>query len=297
MARTAHCHLLRRVRFHTGHPTHGRTANVFSDLVGTDKCDKIAPMKKSRSASLLLLLTTIACHPKPTEDLVLGAVQTQANCVEPPQILASEIHIDGDYAAGPVDAYCIQSKDDATLGRSCRNITGCYKKVPIVERCNVRFQWKAGWVLEHSACGPILTDYIMVLVEKIAKLNKWKQAIEILNLSINDRAVQEQVKRGARVKRIELLQRMLSDVDNLMRSEKWGDAAATAQFVYYNPDTPTFVKEMAEPKMKQALEKFEEDQKKRGVSAAPEEIPDWLKKQASPAMPSAPSLPTSGSRD
>lgn len=257
----------------------------------------MAPMKKSRSASLLPLLITIACHPKPTEDLVLGAVQAQANCVEPPQILASEIQIDGDYAAGLVDAYCIQSKDDGTLGRSCRNITGCYKKVPIVEHCNVRFQWKAGWVLDHSACGPISTDNVIVLVDKIAKLNKWKQAIEILNLSINDRVVQEQVKRGARLKRIEIFQKMLSEVDNLMRSKKWGEAAAAAQFVYYNPDTPTFVKEMAEPKMKQALEKFEEEQKKRGASAAPEEIPDWLKKQASPAMPLAPSPPTSGSRD
>lgn len=290
----AHCHLLlRRVTFHTGHPVHGRTTNALSDLVDTDKCDKIVPMKKSRSASLLLLVTTIACHPKPTEELVVGAVQTQANCVEPPQILASEIRIDGDYAAGTADAYCIQSKDDGTLGRSCRNITGCYKQVPIVERCNVRFQWKAGWVLEHSECGPMSPANVIVLVDKMAKLNKWKQAIEILTLLINDRAVQEQVKRGARVKKIELLQRMLAEVDNLMHSKKWGEATATAQFVYYNPDTPTFVKEMAEPKIKQALEKFEADQKKLGASAAPDEIPDWLKKQAPTAMPSAPASPAS----
>lgn len=79
-------------------------------------------------------------------------MQRAADCRTTPVLRPWKLNVDGDYAAGSVDASCMTLVDDGSLGRSCGNVLGCMKKVTKYAKCKIRFQWKAEWALDVATC-------------------------------------------------------------------------------------------------------------------------------------------------
>lgn len=230
-------------------------------------------------AMYTVILNTMGCRPKPTAANLLHSAQALLKCVKPPQVPYSSVNVDGEYAVGTAEVLCTNSVDDGTLGRSCRNILGCYKDVTTHQHCAFRFHWKAEWVLEDGQCNAAPMASTIDLLDRVVQSSLSFEAKALVSFLL-DSSISREAKSVA-------LGKMIKLAENSYQNKKWNDAQDLAYFILNQRHSSASQKAKAQDladKVNKAIMLDAEQHDKNAMDRAqrPEEIPDWLKKQQAP---------------
>lgn len=217
--------------------------------------------------------------------MIQRTVQKQAGCVEQASLFSSVMRVDGEYAAGVVDARCAVLVDDGTLGRSCRSILGCPKKVNLHKRCELRFQWKAEWVIDNAQCSIAPNITTLSLYDKMLDSSKPNEALLLADIIISGPSFSREAKASA-------LEKLMGMAQKSLTAKDWLHSIQAVDLILHNTYASEQMKTTASSIAQQAHAAIDKEQALLPKPAQqPEEIPAWLKEK----MPKEPTVtvPTS----